>query len=203
MADDPTTTPEGGQSAPLAPAESGKDEVSELKAELAKWREMAKKAEAFGKSNAAAAEKLAKIEEASKSELERAQAAASEADQRAKAAEERIARALTKAAVSAAAVKAGAVDADAVLALLPPDAVTVDGDDVRGVDDAIKALRESKPYLFGKSKPAPGSADGGRQSDKPAQWTADELKQAAKQGRHAEINAARKAGLLSSLMSQS
>ena len=71
--------------------------------------------------------KLAKIEEASKSELERAQAAATAAEERAKAAEERIARALTKAAVSAAAVKAGAIDADAVLALLPADAVTVDG----------------------------------------------------------------------------
>lgn len=201
MADDPTTPPEPGIDPTTPPINTPpKDETVELKAELAKWREMAKKSESLAKSNAAAAEKLAKIEEASKSELERAQAAATAAEERAKAAEERIARALTRAAVSAAAVKAGAIDADAVLALLPADAVTVDGEDVKGVDDAIKALRDAKPYLFGKPKPAPGSADGGRQGDKQAQWTADQLKQAAKQGRHEEINAARKAGLLASLM---
>ena len=170
-------------------------------AELARWKAEARKHEKRAKENAAAAEKLAKIEEASKTELERAQAAAAEADQRAKAAEERIAKALTRAAVSAAAAKAGAIDADAVLALLPPDAVTVEGDDVKGVDEAIKQLRESKPYLFGKPKPAPGSADGGRQSDKPAQWTKDELAKASREGRTADIEKARRAGLLSSIMS--
>jgi len=200
MADDPTPTDPVVESPPEPSTAPAKDEATELKAELAKWREMAKKSESLAKSNAAAAEKLAKIEEASKSELERAQAAATAAEERAKAAEERIARALTRAAVSAAAVKAGAIDADAVLALLPADAVTVDGDEVKGVDDAIKALRDAKPYLFGKPKPAPGSADGGRQGGQQAQWTADQLKQAAKQGRHEEINAARKAGLLASLM---
>ena len=168
----------------------------DLAAELAKWKAMARKNEATAKQNAAAAKKLAEIEEASKSDLERAQAAATTAEERAKAAEERIAKVLTKAAVSVAAAKAGAVDADAVLALLPSDAVTVEGDDVRGVDEAIAALRESKPYLFGKSKPAPGSADGGRQSDKPAQWTKDDLKGKTS----AQIEEARKAGLLVSLM---
>lgn len=177
------------------------EDKPDLAAELAKWKSMARKNEALAKQNATAAAKLAKIEEASKSELERAQAAAAEADQRAKAAEERIARALTKAAVSAAAAKAGAIDADAVLALLPPDAVTVDGDDIKGVDEAIKQLRESKPYLFGKPKPAPGSADGGRQSDKPAQWTREELAKASREGRTADIEKARRAGLLSTIMS--
>ena len=105
-------------------------DTPDLAAELARWKSEARKHEQRAKSNAAAAEKLAKIEEASKSELERAQAAATAAEERAKAAEERIARALTRAAVSAAAVKAGAIDADAVLALLPADAVTVDGEDV-------------------------------------------------------------------------
>jgi hypothetical protein len=179
--------------------DASSEDKPDLAAELAKWKSMARKNEALAKQNATAAAKLAKIEEASKSELERAQAAAAEADQRAKAAEERIARALTKAAVSAAAAKAGAIDADAVLALLPPDAVTVEGDNVTGVDAAIEALRKSKPYLFGKPKPAAGSADGGRQSDKPAQWTREDLKGKSS----AEIEAARKAGLLVSIMSGS
>lgn len=181
--------------------EASTEDKPDLAAELAKWKSMARKNEALAKQNATAAAKLAKIEEASKTELERAQAAAAEADQRAKAAEERIARALTKAAVSAAAAKAGAIDADAVLALLPPDAVTVDGDDIKGVDEAIKQLRESKPYLFGKPKPAAGSADGGRQSDKPAQWTREELARASREGRTADIEKARRAGLLSTIMS--
>ena len=201
MADTTPTTTDTDVTTPDDPTTADTTtDTPDLAAELARWKSEARKHEQRAKSNAAAAEKLAKIEEASKSELERAQAAATAAEERAKAAEERIARALTKAAVSAAAAKAGAIDADAVLALLPADAVTVDGEDVKGVDDAIKALRDAKPYLFGKPKPAPGSADGGRQGDKQAQWTADQLKQAAKQGRHEEINAARKAGLLASLM---
>lgn len=192
MADEDTTT-----ETDVTTDDASTEDKPDLAAELAKWKSMARKSEALAKQNATAAAKLAKIEEASKSELERAQAAAAEADQRAKAAEERIAKALTRAAVSAAAVRAGAIDADAVHALLPSDSITVDGDEVKGVDEAIKALRDAKPYLFGKSKPAAGSADGGRQSDKPAQWTREDLKGKSS----AEIEAARKAGLLTSMMS--
>ena len=192
MADD-TTTPETDVTTDDTP-DTG---TPNLAAELAKWKAMARKSEALAKSNASAAEKLAKIEESSRTDLERAMAKAAEAEAKAAAAEERIAKALTRAAVSAAAARAGAIDADAVLALMPSDAVTVDGDNVTGVDDAIKALRESKPYLFGKPKPAPGSADGGRQSDKPAQWTREDLKGKSP----ADIEKARKAGLLVSLMS--
>lgn len=171
----------------------------DLAAELAKWKSMARKNESEAKKNASAARKLAEIEEAGKSDLEKAQAAVAAAEERAKAAEERTAKALTKAAVSAAAAKSGAIDTDAVFALLPSDAVTVEGDEVKGVDEALAALREAKPYLFGKQKPAPGSADGGRQSDKQAQWSKDDLKGKSS----AEIDAARKAGLLVALMSGS
>lgn len=169
----------------------------DLAAELAKWKAMARKNEQAAKQNAKAAAKLAEIEEAGKSELERAQAAAAEAEQRAKAAEERISKTLTRAAVATAAAKAGAIDPDDVFALLPSDAVTVEGDEVRGVVEAIAALKDAKPHLFGKSKPAPGSADGGRQSDKPAQWTRADLKGKSS----TEIEQARKAGLLNAVMS--
>lgn len=193
MADDPTTPETDVDTDDTPTTDTPLDPV----AELARWKSEARKHEARAKANAAAAEKLAKLEDAKKSDLEKAQAAIAEANQRAAAAEERIAKALTRAAVMAAAAKSGAIDADAVLALLPSDAVTIDGDDVKGVDEAIKALRESKPYLFGKPKPAPGSADGGRQSDKPAQWTREDLKGKSP----ADIEKARKAGLLVSLMS--
>lgn len=192
MADEDTTT-----DTDVTTDDTTTDTTPDPAAELAKWKSEARKHEQRAKANAAAAEKLAKLEDAKKSELERAQALVADAEARAKAAEERVAKALTRAAVSAAAAKAGAIDADAVLALLPTDAVTIDGDDVRGVDDAIKALRESKPYLFGKTKPAPGSADGGRQSDKPAQWSKADLKGKSS----AEIEQARRAGLLTAVMS--
>lgn len=194
MADDTTTTETDVNDDTTD--ESTSTTEPDLASELAKWKSMARKNEADAKRNAAAAAKLAKIEEAGKSELEKAQTAAAEAERRAQEAEARISKALTRAAVSAAAVKAGAIDADAVFALLPTDSVTVEGDDVKGVDEALAALRESKPYLFGKHKPAPGSADGGRQSDKPAQWTRADLKGKSS----AEIETARRAGLLNSLM---
>ena len=198
MADEDTTT-----ETDVSTEDPTTDGQPDLAAELAKWKAMARKSESLAKSNAAAAEKLAKIEEASKSELERAQAAATAAEERAKAAEARVAKALTRAAVSAAAAKAGAIDADAVHALLPADSITVDGDEVKGVDDAIDSLRKAKPYLFGKPKPAPGSADGGRQGDKQtvAQWTMAELKAASREGRTADIERARVAGQLASIMS--
>lgn len=192
MADEDTTT-----DTDVTTDDTTTDTAPDLAAELARWRTEARKHEARAKANASAAEKLAKLEDAKKSELERAQTLVADAEARAKAAEERVAKALTRAAVSAAAAKAGAIDADAVLALLPTDAVTIDGDEVQGVDDAIKALRESKPYLFGKTKPAPGSADGGRQSDKPAQWSKADLKGKSS----AEIEQARRAGLLTAVMS--
>lgn len=198
MADDTTAPVTGTTDDPTDNDSTSTTDTPDLAAELQKWKSEARKHEARAKANASAAEKLAKIEESSKSELEKAQARAADADARVAAAEERANRALMKAAVSAAASKAGAIDIDAVVALLPPDAVTVSADgDVVGIDAALKAMREAKPALFGKPKPAPGSADGGRQSDRPAQWTREDLKGKST----AQIEAARKAGLLASLTS--
>lgn len=51
------------------------------------------------------------------------------------------------------AVAKDANDADDVLTLLNKDNLTLKDDGtVDGLDDAVKALRESKPYLFGASK---------------------------------------------------
>lgn len=198
MADDPitpTTPAVGAVTDDTHATPTGPD----LAAELAQWKADARKHEERAKQGAKAIARLAEIEESAKSELEKATAAAAAADERAKQADERATRALIKAAVSVAAVNAGAVDADAVFALLPSDTVTVEGEDVRGVDEALAALRASKPFLFGKTKPAPGSADGGRQSDKPSQWTKEDLKGKSPE----QINAARKAGLLASLLTES
>jgi hypothetical protein len=129
----------------------------------------------------AKATKLDELEAANASEIEKAIKRAEDAEARAKAASERATESARRAAVVAQATKAGAVDPDAVLALLPKDSVTV-GDDgqVTGVEDAIKALLESKPYLVGStaSAGATGSADGGARNagNGAAQLSRDDLK---------------------------
>jgi hypothetical protein len=138
------------------------------------------------------------IEAANKSELEKLQEALAAEQSKATAATERAQRALVRAAVVAEAQRAGAVDPDAVLAMLPQDAVTIGDDDrVTGADEAVQALLAAKPYLVGKpTRPNPGSADGGQQSPKSAQWTREDIKGKSP----AQINEARKAGLLDAVM---
>lgn len=122
----------------------------------------------------AKAAKLAEIEAASQSELERAQAAAAAAEAKAAEAQQRARSALLRASVTATAVQAGAVDADAVLALIDQSQLTVEDDGtVSGVSDAVKALLDAKPYLVGKPATLPpGSGDGGPRG-KPAVGTPD------------------------------
>jgi hypothetical protein len=48
------------------------------------------------------------------------------------------------------AVKQNAVDPDAVAALLDRTELTVDGDQIEGLEEAVKALMAAKPYLSGK-----------------------------------------------------
>lgn len=186
---DPTPDPK-----PDPKAEDPKPD--DTSSEVDKWKAMARKHEAEAKANRAAAEKLTKLEEAGKTELEKATAKAAEADAKIKDANDRADRAAIKAHLVSAASKAGAIDLDAVDALLDRSSITVDGDTVTGVDAAVESLKKAKPHLFGKPKPTPGSADGGQQGDKPGQWTREDLKGKTS----AEIEAARKGGLLTQLM---
>lgn len=50
------------------------------------------------------------------------------------------------------AVAKDANDANDVLALLDKDGLELDGDAVKGLDEKVSALRESKPYLFEQPK---------------------------------------------------
>ncbi|CAM4128855.1 phage scaffolding protein [Jeotgalicoccus halotolerans] len=50
------------------------------------------------------------------------------------------------------AVAKDANDANDVLALLDKEGLELDGDTVKGLDDKLTALRESKPYLFESNK---------------------------------------------------
>ena len=112
------------------------------------------------------------------SEQEKLQKRAEAAEKAAQDAQDRANNALRRAAVVAAAQRAGAIDPDAVIALLDPSAVTI-GDDgqVTGVDEAVKALLDSKQYLVGKPPtPVPGGADGGVRGSGPSAITRESLK---------------------------
>jgi len=126
----------------------------------------------------AAAAELEKLKNDQMSETEKLTKAAALADERARAAEEKATNALMRAAIVSAAQRAGAVDPDAVLALVDRSTVKV-GDDgqVTGVDEAVKALLDTKQYLVGKAPtPTPGGADAGPRGSGPSGITRESLK---------------------------
>lgn len=143
--------------------------VKKLRAENAEHRRKARDAE----------ERLQAIEDAEKSELEKATNRADEAE---KARDEAVSRAnqtLIRSAVVEAAVRQGAVDPDAVVRLIESDAVTIVDGAVDGADQAVQSLLEAKPYLAGVlGKPAAGPSGGGIQEDpKDGKRTPDEWKE--------------------------
>lgn len=72
---------------------------------------------------------------------------------------------LKTSAIEKEALKAGAIDPADVLAYTNRDALTIDENGaVTGVEDAVKALKENKPYLFGEGK---NSATGMQHGDNP------------------------------------
>ena len=106
--------------------------------------------------------RLAELEAASQTELERAQKTATEADARASAATEQRNRLLARSAVTAEAARAGALDPDVVVALLA-DSITVDdkGEIAADVKLLVATLLEEKPFLKNGGSTTIGSADGG------------------------------------------
>ena len=147
-------------------------------ADVDKWKALSRQHEAQSKKNAAAAKRMADIDDASATDLERAQGLAAENATKLQAAEARADRALIGAAVMAAATAQGAIDPAAVLQLLAPGSVTIDGDDAVGAMEAVKALLASKPYLVGAktAKPAGGSSDQGARGAAPLSVTREQLK---------------------------
>lgn len=147
----------------------------------------------------AAAARLAEIEEANKSELDKAVARAEAAEKKAEAATETARRTARTSEIVRAASAAGAVDADAVVRLLDIDAVTY-GDDgqVTGAEEAVAALLESKPWLVGKPSVPQGVVEGGPRGsgDGPKQISRDDLASMTPDA----INAARLAGQLDDVM---
>ncbi len=103
-----------------------------------------------------------KLQDASKSDLEKAQAAAVKAEEAREKAITTANERLVRAEAIAAAAAAGFNDPTDAVALMDRSEVAVDEDgNVAGVTEAVTALAAAKPHLVGSRKPHPGGGDGG------------------------------------------
>lgn len=93
------------------------------------------------------AEELDKLQESSKSEADKLRERADRAVRERDAALTRSKSTLIRSAIISAASRLGSVDPEAVAALLPHDELIVEGDEVIGVEEAVKALLAKKAYL--------------------------------------------------------
>jgi len=93
------------------------------------------------------ASKLDEIEESQKSETEKLRGATQKAQQERDAALSRVQDTLIRAAIVSEASKLGVIDPSVVAAILPRTGIIVDGDEVDGVEEAVKQLLIEKPYL--------------------------------------------------------
>lgn len=126
------------------------------------WKAKAREQEKRAKENAAAAKRVKEIEDASKSEQERATERATAAEQRAQELGEKYTGLLKRQAISDAATTAQAVSVNAVIALVSDQVDVGDDGTVTGADEAIKALMKSDPALFKTSPGGTRDAAAGR-----------------------------------------
>jgi hypothetical protein len=106
--------------------------------------------------------RLAELEAAGQTELEKAQTKAQEANDRASAAVAERNRLLVRSVLVSEAARAGAVDPEIVVALLEPDIKVDDAGNIEGDMKALVAkLLEDRPFLRNGQPTGHGSADGG------------------------------------------
>lgn len=151
---DATGEPEAGAGSPPSPESP---DANALAARLRKREKELQQAQ----------QKLQQLEQAqadkAKADMSEVERYKSEAEQYRKQVEETQARFQESQRHSAfrfAAQQAGVIDVDAALKLADLSVLEFDGDEVTGADAAVKALKKSKPYLFG-STPPPNSSGGG------------------------------------------
>lgn len=179
MSDDATPAPDDvsddGTGTPDAPVERAftqadvdrivKDRLARQKSQFADYDDLKSKAD-----------RLAEIEAANQSELERAQARLVELEKQASEATARARDASLRSAVVAEAARKNVVDPDAAYALLDRSSLEI-GDDgsVSNVAEAMESLLQAKPYLVGGTQTR-GSADLGARGSSVPQISRDDLK---------------------------
>lgn len=155
----------------LALIDEQKETISSLNRESASRRVELKK---LKDAEAQRAQADKERQSAEKSDLEKAQAKVVETTAALNTANEQLARLRKRQAFSASAKK---LKLDFSTAQAEEDAfnladltgVTVEGDDIAGMDDALKALAKARPYLFAKPQQNPpgdiNAGNGGRQTE--------------------------------------
>lgn len=168
MPDDNTTQPpvETTDAPPASETPAQGPSVEDLQAELARTAKALKDANREAASRRKRLEELeaaeAERENASKTELEKAQARATELEGQLKAREQQAQERAIKSEIRIKAVSMGFNDPDDAYRSDVLAAVEVGEDgEVKGVKEALEQLAKDKPYLLGRQKPIPPSADGG------------------------------------------
>jgi hypothetical protein len=137
--------------------------------------------------------RLDEIEESQKTETERLRGTAQKANLERDQALARAEDTLIRAAIVSEASKLGAVDPQAVAALLPRTGIIVDGNEVDGVEEAVKQLLIEKPYLRRAGAPRAGAEIAATTS--PRVFKRSQLRDAAfYQANRAEIDKAQREG---------
>lgn len=159
-------TPDGQEpEAPEIDVEAMRKELAEARREAAKYRTNLRK---YEQEQQAKANESLTAEERYKAELATLQQKLAAAEQ---AAQDR----LVRSAVVTAAAKAGFVDPDDAVALVDRGTLEISEDGtVAGVDDAIRAIAKTKPYLVRpKTTNSPAAPAGGPQAPTDAQLRAE------------------------------
>lgn len=154
---------------------------TDWQAEAAKWKALSRKHEDQSKANADKAKQFDELTEAQKSELERANDRAAQAEARA-------------AEVELRAVRAEVAAAKGVPAVLLTGSTQ---EELEASADALLQFRGTKA-----AAPDFGAGNRGTDAGKPAQMSRDEVKRLYAQGKHAEIEQARKEGRLDGLFTK-
>jgi len=176
---DEATAEEVEQTMPDGTAEAGpsfriissQDELDRVISERLK-RERAKYADYSSLKDKA--EEYDKLADAQKTEAERLQSKAQEAEARVVAMSAKVRTKILRAEVATLSAKLGLVDADVVLALIGPDVEYGDDDEPVGIEELLKNLIKSKPFL--KAPRFDGPADGGTRNPQadPSQMSMEE-----------------------------
>ena len=113
--------------------------------------------------------RLTELEQASQTELEKAQSQAKEASDRADQATATAHRLVKRDAIVSAAARAGAIDPE-IVAVLLADSITIeDGNVTQDVNKLVTALLEERPFLKANgTKPVTGTVDGGAHTRSPS-----------------------------------
>jgi hypothetical protein len=143
------------------------------------------------------AEQFDALQESSKSEEAKLRERADKMTRERDAALTRSRSTLIRSAIISVASRLGSVDPEAVASLLPHDELIVEGDEVIGVEEAVKALLAKKSYLRAGATRAGTEMGGGGQE--PTVITRSQIRKWAREGeltpeRISQIDAANKAG---------